>query len=140
MYCEERAGMTPFTAPRWHRRVYKEPKRLTRRSTSTTNPSASQASSSGRRRTCDREIMYTIKVSTRTLAVVVVAAETTSFRIARSSLAGAPGTVASSRGSPLSRTVNASYEERVSERGRASPWKFSTHPSCAEMRPRGDVR
>lgn len=25
VHCEERAGMTPFTAPRWHRRVYKEP-------------------------------------------------------------------------------------------------------------------
>ncbi|KYN41849.1 Endocuticle structural glycoprotein SgAbd-1 [Trachymyrmex septentrionalis] len=39
--------MTPFTAPRWHRRVYKEPKRL---------------SSSSSRCPCDREIMYTIKV------------------------------------------------------------------------------
>ncbi|KAM0724989.1 Endocuticle structural glycoprotein SgAbd-1 [Formica fusca] len=31
VYCEERAGMTPFTAPRWHRRVYKEPKHLTKK-------------------------------------------------------------------------------------------------------------
>lgn len=31
VYCEERAGMTPFTASRWHRRVYKEPKHLTKK-------------------------------------------------------------------------------------------------------------
>lgn len=31
VHCEERAGMTPFTAPRWHHRVYKEPKRLTKK-------------------------------------------------------------------------------------------------------------
>lgn len=31
VYCEERAGMTPFTARRWHRRVYKELKRLTKK-------------------------------------------------------------------------------------------------------------
>jgi len=125
VYCEERAGMTPFTAPRWHRRVYKEPKHLTRRSTSTTNPS--QASSSGRRHTCDREIMYTIKVSTRTLAVVAV---TTLFRIARSSLSlslslfrelSAPS---SARQSSLA-IVNASCK-RESEHGRTRRGNFDS--------------
>lgn len=65
VYCEERAGMTPFTAPRWHRRVYKEPKHLTKKH------KYHQPICISSKKTllivghsCVTEIMYTIKVGT----------------------------------------------------------------------------